>query len=204
MRNRIANQIQSVLSMSVIYPMAELFIVSLIIGGILLPFVFSGFILHTIDNAAKQRRQPVMIWLIDLFSLMFLVQLPLAILFRFEYEQRQPVVVAAALITGVMLLIWWATTRTVSKAGISRVSDRAWIALLVIPMTYLGSFAIVVIGGCLASSVWGSSNDFNVPVLAGIELALIGLLIFSLHVARRVVRRSAAAPPEIIEADVVE
>ena len=185
-------------------PLAVIFLIPILLACIVLPFVFSGFILHAIDTAAKRRQQPVKIWLVDLFSLMFLVQLPLAILFQFEYEDQRPIFIAAALLTAGMLLIWWATIKTVSRAGIIHVSDRAWISLLVIPMTYLGSFAIVVVGGNIVTSVPRSSSDLNLPVLVGIELVLIGLLVFSLFVTRRVVRQSAEKPPEIIDADVVE
>ncbi len=115
----------------------------LILGVILVPIFFAGFILRLLDKAAKARQRPVRYYLVDFFSLVFLIQIPFALILQMPNRDN----FAAALVAGffglMMALVWWTTIKTVSRAGIVRVADRSWISLLVIPMMYVGSFAIV-------------------------------------------------------------
>ena len=106
-------------------------------------------ILRPIDKAARNRREKFKFVLVDLFSLLFLIQLPLAILgHNFEDESYSYAVVAGALML-TMLLVWWTTVRVVSQAGIQTTSWRALISLIVIPATYIGSFALIANVGIL-------------------------------------------------------
>jgi uncharacterized Tic20 family protein len=87
-----------------------------------------------------------------------------------------------------MALIWWTTIKAVSRAGIDKFAYRFWISLLVIPMTYVGSFAIIAIG------VTMNTSRYPFGALIAIELVLIALLVVSLLVTLRAVKHGELGP----------
>ena len=107
--------------------------------AVLLPFVLAGLILQKIDRAAAEFNRPKEFFLVDLFSLMFLIPLPLA--FRHEYEDES-LLIGRYIVLPFMILIWWKTIQAVSAAGIVQTKHRFWIAFWVIPVTFLGSFGM--------------------------------------------------------------
>ncbi len=119
------------------------------LGVILLllsPLFVAGYMLGQIDKAARRQRAPVKIWLVDLFSLVFLIQIPLALISRWQTEMEiGPLIAIVLLFCGIMTLVWWTTIKTVSRAGITSVFWRSAISLFVIPMAFVGSFAIMII-----------------------------------------------------------
>ncbi len=119
------------------------------LGAILLllsPLFVAGYMLGQIDKAAKRQQAPVKIWLVDLFSLVFLIQIPLALISRWQTEMEiGPLIAIVLLFSGIMTLVWWTTIKTVSQAGITSVFWRSAISLFVIPMAFVGSFAIMIV-----------------------------------------------------------
>ena len=160
----------------------------LVLMLILIPIIFAGMILNLIDRAARMRQRPVKMYLVDLFSLIFLIQIPWAIRLQLKVQPEQMAAwtTVAAISSAVMVLIWWITITTVSKAGINRVSARAQISILVIPMTYVGSFAMIAIGTIILTSY--REQEQPVGGFAAIEFVLAFLMILSLHVTRRCIQ----------------
>lgn len=157
----------------------------LILGVVLIPVYFAGFILRLLDRAAKAQRQTVKIYVVDFFSLLFLMQIPFAILMQQSNNDRLMAIAVSGVFSLLMALVWWTTIRTVSKAGIVRVADRCWISLLVIPMMYVGSFAIIFIGLNIFSR---DLSGFRID-LAVIEVVLVALMLLSLVVTKRAILR---------------
>lgn len=62
-----------------LYVVFRVLMALLMLGVILIPIFFAGFILRLLDKAAKTRKRPVKIYVVDFFSLLFLMQIPLAI-----------------------------------------------------------------------------------------------------------------------------
>lgn len=160
-----------------------------VVGCILLsisPFVVAGYMLRQIDQAAKRHEAPVRIWLVDLFSLMFLIQLPLTLISWQTADEIGVVILAVVLFSGVMTLIWWATVKTVSRAGVTMVLWRSAISLVVIPMAYVGSFAIMFTTIALLSDDHDMlvSSRFNLWIL---ESVLIALMMGSILIVKRAV-----------------
>lgn len=169
----------------------RMMMISLSLIAVTVPLIFSARILWMIDSAARRQRQPVKVYLVDFFSLLFLVQLPYAIFFQFyrnDTEDWLMVSFAATIFAVVMLMVWWTTIRTVSRAGISSTAARSWISLLVIPMTYVGSFAIVGFGFTLTGRIAEQRESF-IPLLAFV-LVLIALLVFAFFVTRRIIKQT--------------
>ena len=158
----------------------------LMLGVILIPVFFAGFILRLLDKAAKDRQQKVRVYVVDFFSLLFLMQIPMAIMLQLPTQEKFLPAVVSCIFSLIMALVWWTTIRTVSRAGIFRVADRVWISLLVIPMMYVGSFAMIAISTTIFSN---NLNNFRID-LAVIEVVLVALMIASLVVTRRALDRS--------------
>ncbi len=152
------------------------------------------FFLRQIDNAAKKRGAPFGIFLVDLFSLSFMIAIPLAIVTSngVEFDDRvAPLLTIIGIPT--MALVWWTTIRTVSKAGINNSVWRAGVSLIVIPMCYVGN---IVIGVLTAGILHGEINDTRMIALDGLLIALTiasGFIVFG---ALKNAKRSAARPTE--------
>ncbi len=166
----------------------------IILTGILLivlvvaPLAGAATTLRQIDRAAKIHRRPVKILLVDFFSLIFMVQIPWAILIQLNpgRDQLAPAYVVGLVFSSAMILVWWTTIASVSKAGITNVSARAQISLLVIPMTYVGSFAMTAMG----FSLLDTSPENPVYGLVAIEIVLALLMIISFIVTVRAIRKA--------------
>ena len=151
-----------------------------------IPLIFAALILRVIDIAARQRREPVRLYIVDFFSLIFFIQLPMAIALQTENREQGSAVAVAGIFSALMALVWWTTVKTVSRAGISDSKTRAWISLLVIPMAYVGSFSIIATG----IGIGNSQDKQMTATLIAIEILLIGLMVLSWIVTRRAVRQA--------------
>jgi hypothetical protein len=176
-----------------IYVLFRVLLALLMLSVILIPVVFAGFILRLLDKAAKARRRPVKIYIVDFFSLLFLMQIPLAIMMQLPNRDRVLSTVVSGVFSLLMALVWWTTIKTVSRAGIVQIADRCWISLLVIPMMYVGSFAIIAIALTIFSN---NFSKFQID-LAVIEAVLVALMFLSLVVTRRALQRRETVTEEI-------
>lgn len=132
-----------------------LFSSGMVILAVAIPIVVSVWMLLQLDRAARLRRvafqnanlpkPPARIMIMDGFSLIFLLQIPFALIIN--SEERRPfdgliVLIVFALVA--LGAIWWTTIRTVSEAGISSFRWRAIISMIVIPSAYIGCFFVPV------------------------------------------------------------
>jgi len=142
--------------------------------------------LKQIDDAAKRHEAPVKIWLVDLFSLIFLIQLPLTYVSQWQTEVEISVVILmVVLFSAIMTLVWWTTIKTVSRAGITMVLWRSAISLVVIPMAYVGSFAIMAVAISLLN---GGKPIFGQRMSPWIvESVLVALMAGSMLIVKRAV-----------------
>lgn len=114
---------------------------------VLAPLWMAGRMLHLLDNAAKERKSPMRLWLVDFFSLLFLIQLPLAMFMPYLNIPTAGRAGVAVFFSLTVLTVWWCTIKTVSGAGIVSGFWRSVISLFVIPMAYIGSLVLTVTGG---------------------------------------------------------
>ena len=143
---------------------------------VLAPMIVAGRMLHQLDVAAKKRKAPVKVWLVDFFTLLFLVQLPLAFVVKnlgINVRGRAAVAVGLCLVA---MLVWWGTVKTISGAGITKVFWRSAISLFAFPMAYLGSFALSINGVHLVNQ---RAHDPNYNTVWAIEIGLVILLALS-------------------------
>ena len=104
-----------------------------------------------------------------------------------------------------MALVWWTTVKTVSAGGIEEFKWRSAISLFVIPMTYIGSFALaIVFMGAMLGNFGTSERNFYIGFGAFAGL-IVGLLISNLIVIHAI---KAVKPiefnSEIVDAELVE
>ncbi len=163
--------------MKVQFPMAEWVGISLLLFGIAAPLCFAVHILRHFDYAAKRRRAEVQIFIVDFFSLIFMVQIPLVVL-RSQIDQRDFIVFCVTFVL-VMILIWWTTVKTVAQAGIQTMGWRALISIIVIPSTYVGAFGIP---SCVA--VFTAANETTAPWAFGIGISLVFAMLVSLFITK--------------------
>ena len=117
-------------------------------GSVLLmfwAFVPAVFILRKLDKAANERKSSGKLMIGDFFSLIYLLQFPMAFYSNWATYRRETGEIRtgyglAAVGALVMLAIWWKTIQTVCQAGITETSHRWGIAIIVIPTTFTGSY----------------------------------------------------------------
>lgn len=159
--------------------MKAIVLLLVMIAVVVTPFAFAIGILRRLDNAAKIRKANVKYHVADLFGLFFLVQLPLAMIVgRFENNEAK---IAGVVLAAAMLLVGWTTIKTVSRAGINHPVWRILVSLIVIPSTYIGSFAFVVVMSLL---IFESDSSF---LNVGIALLTISGLILSSWITNRAI-----------------
>jgi hypothetical protein len=153
-----------------------------LIAALISPFAFAIYILRSLDLAAKKRRAEYKFFVVDLFSLLFLVQLPLAIIGPTLSEPGA--MIGAGVLSVAMILVWWTTVNTVSRAGIETTKWRTLISLIVIPSTYIGTFAIIG----LSFSLLDPPNGKILTQSIGWLVFNISCLIASLFITRAALR----------------
>ena len=141
----------------------------LILLSLTLPIVLAIYILRQIDHAAKNRRAKVKIFIVDFFSLIFMIQLPFVLL---RDQMEEPGVIAGAIVFAlVMILVWWTTVRMVSQAGIQTTGWRSLVSIIVIPATYFGAFGLL---GCAVGIA--NPKTFRTSLVIGAFL-LVGMIV---------------------------
>lgn len=112
------------------------------LGLALLPLFIAVKTLRLLDRAAKERNREFKFMIVDLFSLIFLIQIPLTLASGSDIGDAQGRVIwpAAVVFIAVMVLLWQVTIRTIGRSGISTWGQRLLISIVVIPATYIGSY----------------------------------------------------------------
>ena len=159
------------------------------------PWFFSAMILRMIDRAASLRKQSFRIALIDMFSLVFMIQIPNAIAIRvYDREDGLSWIMLTAG-AALMVLLWLVTIDRVSRAGIHSTSARAWISLLVIPVTYVGSFCM---NGLVIRLYWGIvfGVDSDSAIWNALTaMALASLMILAYYKTRQIIEIAGQSQP---------
>jgi hypothetical protein len=177
--------------------------------GVPLLLIFIGvtaarWVLGPLDRAAKNHQHPRQFTLADFLCLFVQIQLTLAgpaLAFR-QMEDKATVAKIAAVIIGLVLLVWWTGVRTLSRAGVHDTLGRALTLTVAIPFGYAFSIAVSILPiGVVASLADGPRPNL---ALAGIlflaELAIILLVIALGYMTRRILataqRQGETTPPE--------
>jgi hypothetical protein len=101
-------------------------------------------ILMPIDRAGDARKAPLRFSIGDFLCLFWIVQLPLAFVFRLDGEETQPHYwVLMALIWAVAPFVWFTCARALSKAGIVTGLHRFVFLGVVVPTVYYGLFPFI-------------------------------------------------------------
>ena len=148
---------------------------ALILFPILLvgPLFYAVFILRKLDQAARQRKKMVAetkfrFMIVDILSLILMIQIPFKLL-RFDL----PNVTLLFLITVALVhltMVWLATIRTVSEAGITTFKWRALISMILIPTMYVGCLYLSI-----TSINWLIGNPVSNEMIFWLGFSLVGM-----------------------------
>jgi hypothetical protein len=105
------------------------------------------WVLGPLDRAANSRQYPAQFSLADLLSLFVLVQLPFGGMhWATQGGENLPVEVCFDLLISVAVAaVWWTCIRTLSRAGIHVTWHRCLVIAVTVPVTFVGSSALVVL-----------------------------------------------------------
>ena len=166
-------------------------LVLLAVPGVVACLLIGAWILWPLDAVATRQRHRVQFTVIDFFGLVFLLQLPMALInlgtpssMEYNMDGRLLLYILGWIATA---LVWWRSVVVFSRAGVTQTKDRALTVFLVLPMAYLGTFAIPVL---LGAALLGDYTTLKRCVLLGITLAVTIGVGSAGVVSRRVADRS--------------
>lgn len=167
---------------------------TLFAGGVFGLVTLGRFMLGPLDEAARGLMRPTQFTIADFLSLIFLLQLPTAILHalvaRGEPSMLRVLDCFAWIICGLM---WALSVRTLSRAGITRPRHRLVFLALVLPVAYFGTLVFVA----LTTTVFISLVDRHLrKELGGLQIAFMGTtaaLAVAFDLSAQFVRRMVAA-----------
>ncbi len=142
------------------------------------------------------RRARVQFTVIDFLGLMFLMQLPMALIkLAVQWgprrgDPRVPEMMMYAMACAMTGLVWSQCVATFSRAGVTAARDRGWTVFLVLPMAYLGTFALPVL---LVLALAGNVPPHWKLGLTVIALLDAGGLIAAGIISRQIVHRAESA-----------
>lgn len=163
-----------------------------IVGTVFFVPIATGiWILRPLDLAAKFKRKPTRFTILDFFGLVFLVQIPMALVHATLSRDDETLLYWVFMVLGwiASVAVWAMAVKTFSNAGIEAVWTRAALVFFVLPMAYMGTFAVVVIAFLMAGFA-RSSSPLVLAALVALEMFLVANLIAAGIYTRRV------APPE--------
>jgi hypothetical protein len=170
----------------------------LILLGPLLALVLLGrWILGPLDRAARRRKGPTQFTVVDFLCLVFLIQLPLALIQATLMRGAMPELAAGRILLVVACVIgglmWWISVKQLSGAGITRTSHRCIFLAFVLPVAFFGSIAMMILVAYLIaelSSPFGARPEalWPVPVMGALAIAFSGAASYT----RWIVRQSEA------------
>jgi len=157
----------------------------LVLALFLAPIATAIMILRKLDEAARVRKRrfgrvQFRFFIFDFFSLIFLLQLPFG--FVTLESLKNGAGIAVGFLCCALVAVWWTTIRTVSDAGITTVGWRAFISMVVIPATFIGSFYIGI------AAINFAQGEFSTRSTVWMVLAIV-----SLSVSPLIVRKALAA-----------
>jgi hypothetical protein len=126
-----------------------------------------------VDRAAKERKCPGQLMLIDLFGLFTLLQLMLSPVFHSfggrtgrpqdnDNSTYWPFCIPIAFVAA---LIWWTTVQAMSRAGVRRAWHRIFFGVVIYPITIVGSFGQIFLAFVLAQWIdAGDTSDVPSPI----------------------------------------
>jgi hypothetical protein len=125
--------------------------IAILVSMVLALVVIGRYILGPLDSAARHRRRPTQFTLADFLALMFLFQLPVALI-RLMVQHDPP---GMGLLYGfawvASSLMWGLSVQTLSRAGIVTPWRRVVFLSAVLPIAYFGSVAFL--GAALLGTV---------------------------------------------------
>jgi hypothetical protein len=136
---------------TLIETLSELWMAVVVATVILSPLILSAWVLRPLDRMARRKKVRFQFMLVDFFSLVLLIQIPLAVRAAMAKDSPfGPAVEFSWIVTGIFCfvsaLIWWTGVRTFGQAGIQGPRARAILGLLVLSLSYFGSlFAVRLI-----------------------------------------------------------
>jgi hypothetical protein len=175
-----------------VHPMLKALI---LLGLATVPVTMGAWILRPLDRAAKNRKHPTRFTMLDFFGLVFLAQIPLAVIHALAFDGDASLVWFLDLLAWIgSLMIWWFGVKTFSNAGIRSTWIRAGLVFLALPMAFYGSFAIVVI----ASLLWTPANLETewVIIFIVLEIGLLAGIASSARYTRFAISATPENPPQ--------
>jgi hypothetical protein len=102
------------------------------------------WVFRPLDRAARDHHGPAQFTLVDFLCLIFLAQLPMAVI-RWRTTSGEVVHPGSAYVLGWIVcgVLWWAGVRCLSRAGVRQAWRRAVFLALVVPVTILGSMLVL-------------------------------------------------------------
>ncbi len=101
-------------------------------------------ILRPVDQAAKERNLPFRFSMGDFLCLFWVVQLPLAFVYRIEGRETESFYwILTVVVWGVAPVVWVTCARALSKAGVSEGKHRFIFLGIVVPTVYYGLFPFI-------------------------------------------------------------
>jgi hypothetical protein len=146
-----------------------------------------NWVLGPLDRAARNRQFPIQFGLADLLCLFVLVQLPVGTLHWAMHDVLKEGILVLDVVLGVVAaLVWWVCVRTLSRAGIHEVWQRAIVLTFVLPSGYVGSGAVLVLPFATVG-LFLAQHTLSAGWLLLLEIPLIGILYGLGRVTRAVV-----------------
>ncbi len=173
-------------------------LLALVLG--LAPFFAAAWVLFPLDRLARWKRVRYQFMVVDYFSLVLLIQLPLAAKHAI-YAPDPPSWSAGSywgfdvilcLVSG---LIWWTGVRTFGQAGIRDTRTRAILGLVVLPVAFFGALTGLAL---LSMTGWRVRRGLLVPlgsISILISMILCGRYTRRLENARRLDVGDGSATP---------
>jgi hypothetical protein len=148
--------------------------IGVVLTVLLSPLLLAAWILIPLDRMARQRKVRCQFQLVDYFSLILLIQIPLAVKAALHNDSSfdrpmQDSWVLVVVFCCVSTLIWWTGVRTFGQAGIQQTRARAILGLLVLPLSYFGTLLAV----SLIFSLGSDAKWWHVVGLAAIAFAMV-------------------------------
>jgi len=132
-------------------------------------------ILKPMDVAAERTESPTQFMMTDFLSLMFQLQLPLA-MFSGVRDWEGGAVLICGLLCMAVLLTWWGGIRTVSRAGIRDPKRRGLFVALILPVTFVCSLTALPLAGTVCYAI---ATREDAPWWVFLLSVLVPLLLFA-------------------------